>query len=43
MMRRNNCTNPLEGKIVWAPVKSLWFISHAFIAVIGGYVTTLFC
>ena len=39
MMPRDDSTNPVEGKVVWAPVKSLWFIFHALVAVIGGYLT----
>ena len=29
-------TNPLEGRVVWSPVKSLWFSTHLVIAVVGG-------
>jgi fatty-acid desaturase len=32
-------TNPCEGTVAWSPVKSLWFTSHALIALIGGYLT----
>lgn len=32
-------TNPLQGDIVWSPVKSLWFTSHVLIAVVGGWFT----
>lgn len=32
-------TNPVHGRVVWAPVKSLWFTSHALVAIIGGYLT----
>ena len=32
-------TNPREGLVVWSPVKSLWFTSHALVALIGGYLT----
>ena len=32
-------TNPLEGEVVWSPVKSLWFTLHLLIAVIGGWWT----
>ena len=39
MIRQTEHTNPQEGRVVWAPVKSLWFISHALVAVIGGYLT----
>jgi len=32
-------TNPRQGRVVWSPVKSLWFTSHALVALIGGYFT----
>lgn len=32
-------TNPLEGRVEWSPVKSLWFIAHVLIAVVGGWYT----
>ena len=32
-------TNPREGVVAWSAVKSLWFTSHAIIAVIGGWLT----
>jgi stearoyl-CoA desaturase (delta-9 desaturase) len=32
-------TNPDEGMVRWAPAKSLWFTSHAAIALIGGALT----
>lgn len=32
-------TNPLEGEVVWRPVKSLWFAAHLLVAVIGGWWT----
>lgn len=32
-------TNPLEGQVVWSPVKSLWFTSHLLVAIIGGWWT----
>ncbi|MCF7788984.1 MAG: acyl-CoA desaturase [Prosthecobacter sp.] len=32
-------TNPLEGEIIWSPVKSLWFTTHLVIAVVGGWLT----
>lgn len=32
-------TNPCEGTVHWSPIKSLWFTTHALIAVIGGYLT----
>lgn len=32
-------TNPRDGIVVWSPVKSLWFTSHALVALVGGYFT----
>ncbi len=32
-------TNPIEGEVVWSPVKSLWFTTHLVIAIIGGWLT----
>ena len=29
MLRRSARTNPVEGRVVWVPVKSLWFTVHA--------------
>ena len=31
--------DPTRGRIVWSPVKSLWFTGHAAVAVIGGVAT----
>lgn len=39
MTAGNERTNPLNGRIVWSPVKSIWFTLHALIAVIGGALT----
>lgn len=39
MLRQNEHTNPQEGRVVWAPVKSVWFMTHALVAIIGGYLT----
>lgn len=39
MLPRTDRTNPVEGRVLWVPVKSLWFIAHAVIAVIGGCLT----
>jgi fatty-acid desaturase len=30
-------TNPVEGRVVWSPVKSLWYIGHLGVAVVGGW------
>lgn len=32
-------TNPSEGRVVWGPVKSLWFTAHLLVAIIGGWLT----
>lgn len=32
-------TNPLEGRVEWSLVKSLWFTTHLLIAVVGGWYT----
>jgi len=32
-------TNPIKGKPVWSPVKSLWFTTMALTALIGGWST----
>lgn len=31
--------SPVHGRLVWSPVKSLWFTGHALTAVIGGWLT----
>lgn len=33
----DHLTDANTGKVVWAPVKSIWFLSNALIALIGGY------
>lgn len=35
MRRRNAWTNPCHGRVVWSPVKSLWFTLHSLIAIVG--------
>lgn len=32
-------TNPVEGKVIWSPLKSLWLTAHCLIALIGGALT----
>jgi fatty-acid desaturase len=32
-------TNPVEGKVSWSPLKSLWLTAHYLIALIGGALT----
>lgn len=32
-------TNAVQGKVVWSPIKSLWFTFHALVAVVGGWLT----
>ena len=39
MTRQSDATNPCDGQVVWAPLKSLWFFAHAWVAVVGGYLT----
>ncbi|MDZ4286361.1 MAG: acyl-CoA desaturase [Prosthecobacter sp.] len=39
MRPESEATNPLQGRVVWSPVKSLWFTGHALAAVIGGWLT----
>src|SRR5688572_1576671 len=39
MTDRNPWTNPCEGKVYWSPVKSLWFSTHALIALVGCTLT----
>jgi stearoyl-CoA desaturase (delta-9 desaturase) len=39
MSPQSDATNPLDGTVVWSPVKSLWFAAHLLIAVIGGWLT----
>lgn len=39
MQTRDGSTNPVEGEVKWASMKSLWFSVHFFIALIGGYFT----
>ena len=33
----NDQTNVNTCTVVWSPIKSIWFLSNAFIALIGGY------
>ena len=37
MSPKNDLTNPVHGVVAWIPVKSLWFTTHAAVAVIGGW------
>jgi fatty-acid desaturase len=39
MRPQNESTNPMIGTVVWSPVKSLWFTTHALISLIGGPLT----
>jgi fatty-acid desaturase len=32
-------TNPVDGRVVWSPVKSLWFTGHLLVAAFGGWIT----
>ncbi|NJR43259.1 MAG: hypothetical protein HC767_11990 [Akkermansiaceae bacterium] len=42
MQLQDEQTNPEAGRVVWSPVKSLWFTAHALVALIGGYFTFQF-
>lgn len=35
----DDLTNPLDGRVCWSPVKSLWFTGHLLVAVVGGWLT----
>lgn len=37
MLPRSRETNPINGAVVWSPIKSLWFTGHATIAIVGGW------
>ncbi len=37
-MKENNCTNAQQGSMKWSATKSLWYIAHGLIAMIGGVV-----
>jgi fatty-acid desaturase len=39
MRALTSMTNPRDGRVVWSPVKSLWFTAHALVALVGGYFT----
>lgn len=39
MRPRSARTNPVEGRAVWSPIKSLWFSAMAIIALIAGPMT----
>lgn len=39
MRSLSQATNPLHGRVVWSPVKSLWFTGHALVALVGGCLT----
>ena len=34
-MRENRATDALRGTVSWSPIKSLWYLGHALIAIIG--------
>lgn len=38
-MIETKLTDANEGRIVWSPIKSIWYSAHAVIAIIGGYLT----
>jgi fatty-acid desaturase len=35
----DSTTNPVEGIVRWALGKSLWFLAHSVIAIVGGFAT----
>jgi len=35
-MLENSQTNAEDGRVVWHPIKSIWYLSHLLIAIIGG-------
>jgi stearoyl-CoA desaturase (delta-9 desaturase) len=37
-MLENSQTNAEDGRVVWHPLKSIWYLSHLLIAIIGGTV-----
>lgn len=37
ILRQSDQTSPVDGRVVWSPVKSLWFTAHALIAIFAGY------
>jgi len=39
MLPKSALTNPVLGRVVWSPVKSLWFTAHLLIAIVGGWLT----
>ena len=36
-MQESLTTNAVKGRVVWSPIKSLWYSTHLVIALIGGY------
>lgn len=38
-IQANNKTNAVDGRVVWSPIKSLWFSAMAVTAIIGGAMT----
>jgi stearoyl-CoA desaturase (delta-9 desaturase) len=39
MHAMSEVANPEQGRVVWSPVKSLWFFGHLLVALIGGLLT----
>lgn len=35
----DDLTNPVDGQVVWSPVKSIWLLMHGVVAVVGGILT----
>lgn len=38
-MLESHLTDANSGSVIWSPVKSIWYLSHALIAIVGGYLT----
>lgn len=39
ILKQSDRTSPVNGRVVWSPVKSLWFTGHALVALFAGYAT----
>jgi fatty-acid desaturase len=37
-IKETNTTSSLQGYVTWSPVKSIWYLSHALIVIIGGFI-----
>jgi|GEM_PF-6367158 hypothetical protein len=39
MHAMSEVANPEHGRVMWSPMKSLWFFGHLLVALIGGLLT----